>query len=80
MPYRGAFHGIKEVTARNNKKYHAAAIGDSEMSIWDPDVAAALQNLPIGVAQGLAHSSGSLHHNSTILPGSNTNARALPSR
>lgn len=48
MPYRGAFHGIKEVTARNNKKYHVATVGDAEMSIWDADVAAGLQGLPIG--------------------------------
>ena len=48
MPYRGAFHGIKELTARNNKKYHVATVGDAEMSIWDADVAAGLQALPIG--------------------------------
>ena len=43
MPYRGALKEIKEVTARNNKKYHVATIGSDEVSIWDADVAQALQ-------------------------------------
>ena len=48
MPYRGDFKGIEERTARNNKKYHVASIGNDGVSIWDADVAQALQAVPAG--------------------------------
>lgn len=46
MPYRGELKGIEERTARKQKKYHVATIGNDEVSIWDGDVLQALQAVP----------------------------------